>query len=109
MNNKITRILAIIVIAGGILVTIGWVFNIDVLKSVSPAWVTMKFSTAISFICSGVTLYFISRVSEGKSGIAQIAMPTTGLIIFLFVTTVLISYLTGFQQGIEELFIKESL
>ena len=107
MKNKITRILAIIVIAGGILVTIGWVFNIDVLKSVSLAWVTMKFSTAISFICSGVTLYFISRVSEGKSGIAQIAMPTTGLIIFLFVTTVLISYLTGFQQGIEELFIKE--
>lgn len=107
MNNKITRILAIIVIAGGILVTIGWFFNIDVLKSVSPAWVTMKFSTAISFICSGVTLYFISRAREGKSGIAQIAIPTTGLIIFLFVTTVLISYLTGLQHGIEELFIKE--
>lgn len=107
MNNKIAKILAIIVIAGGILVTIGWLFNIDVLKSVSPAWVTMKFSTAISFICSGITLYFISRVREGRLGTAQIAMPATGLLIFLFVTTVLISYLSGFQYGMEELFIKE--
>jgi len=107
-GQKIAKILAIVVVIVGILVTIGWVLDIGTLKSISPNWVTMKLSTAVSFIFSGVTLYFITRIQEGKSAAAQVALPASGLIIFLFMITLLVSVFAGIRTGIEDLFIKET-
>jgi signal transduction histidine kinase len=109
MNKlTVTKIFSIIVIVIGIMVTFGWIFDIASLKSILPNYVTMKFSTSISFIFSGVTLYFISRFKEGKSAIAQIAIPASGLVIALFMVTNLISSFLPFQTGLENIFVKET-
>jgi len=68
----------------------------------------MKFSTSISFIFSGLTIYFISRYNEGKTGIAQIVVPISGFIVFLFMATLLTAYIFGITSGIEQLFVRES-
>ncbi|WP_165776395.1 sensor histidine kinase [Candidatus Nitrosotalea bavarica] len=109
MNKlTVTKIFSIIVIVIGIMVTFGWIFDIASLKSILPNYVTMKFSTSVSFIFSGVTLYFISRFKEGKSAIAQIAIPASGLVIALFMVTNLISSFLPFQTGLENIFVKET-
>ncbi len=108
--NQLTvaKILSIIVIAIGTAVTFGWIFDIAILKSIFPNYVTMKFSTSICFIFSGITLYYISRFKEGKGSISQVAVPTSGLVIFLFMGTFLISIFISFHTGIEDIFVKES-
>jgi signal transduction histidine kinase len=102
------KILSIIVIAIGTAVTIGWIFDIAILKSILPNYVTMKISTSICFIFSGITLYFISRFKEGKGAISEVVVPTSGLVIFLFMGTFLISIFISFHTGIEDIFVKES-
>lgn len=45
-NTNIAKILAFTVVAAGIAVALGWVFDTDMLKSPLPR-VSMKFSTAM--------------------------------------------------------------
>lgn len=47
---------SIIIICLGCAVIVGWLFNLAVLKSLVPGQVTMKISTAISFILAGIVL-----------------------------------------------------
>jgi len=104
---KIAKILALVVLSAGILVTIGWFLDIDYLKSILPTFVTMKFSTAISFVFSGVILYFISSMKEGRVGMSHIALPVAGLLIMLFMATIMVSVLFDINTGMEKLFMKE--
>ncbi len=104
---KIAKILAIIVFGVGVLVTIGWIFNIPILEEVLPNTVSMKFSSAVSFICSGIILYFISKIQDGKLGLGEIAIAASGMVIFLLMVTLLVSSLTGIYTGVERLFVSE--
>ncbi|MEK6929988.1 MAG: hypothetical protein AABZ42_04895, partial [Thermoproteota archaeon] len=63
---RISQIISYVTICIGLIVCIGWIFDISFLKSIIPDAVTMKFSTSISFIFSGITIYFISKYNEGK-------------------------------------------
>jgi len=107
-GRKISQIIACVSICIGLLVCIGWILDIPSLKSFLPNSVTMKFSTAVSFIFSGITIYFISKYNEGKTGIAQIVVPISGFIIFLFMATLLTANVVGITSGIEQLFVRES-
>lgn len=110
MNNvKITKIIASIIAGIGIVVIIGWIYDISVLKSILPNQVTMKFSTAFCFVFSGILLYFIAERSYGKIGYGQIAIPISGLVIFLFVATLLTTNFLGLVSGIEQLYVKDGL
>lgn len=108
LNTKISKIISAITILIGLLVTAGWIFDISALKSIMPNEVTMKFSTAISFVFSGIILYFVSNHYAGKIGAGQIAIPISGLVIFLFMVTLLITNIVGVSNGVEQLFVKES-
>ena len=101
------KILSLMVMIAGILVMIGWIFDIGILKSISPAWVSMKFDTAIAFVLSGITLYFIARAQEGEFDKAQVALSITSLIIILLMGILFFSALLGVHTGAEDLFIKE--
>jgi hypothetical protein len=76
MENKknATKMAAIAVSLAGISVMLGWLFNIHLLTSISPAWVSMKISTAICFFLSGVSLYYMAKAREGDSETAQIVL-----------------------------------
>lgn len=106
--RSIPRVISILTILVGITVIIGWIFDISILKSVIPNAVTMKFSTAVSFVFSGILLYFVSNHSAGRIGIGQIAIPISGLVVFLFMASLLVTSIFGISSGIERLFVSES-
>ncbi|MEO9310425.1 MAG: HAMP domain-containing sensor histidine kinase [Nitrososphaera sp.] len=106
-NTKISKAISLIIIAVGLGVVAGWVFDVAALKSVVPQQVTMKFSTAISFVFSGVMLYFISNRFAGNVGNEQIAIPISGLVIFLFMASLFTTSSLGIPNGIERLFVTE--
>ena len=108
LSSKLSQIISCVSICIGLIVCIGWILDIPILKSIIPNAVTMKFSTSISFIFSGITIYFISRYNEGKTGIAQIVVPISGFVVFLFMATILAAHIFGITSGIEQLFVKES-
>ena len=68
----------------------------------------MKFDTAIAFILSGITLYFIVRAVEGEFDKAQVVLSITSLIIVLLMGTLFFSALLEIRTGVEDLFIKEA-
>jgi hypothetical protein len=106
-KRKTAKILAAVVSIAGVTVMLGWIFDIGVLKSITSAWVSMKFSTAIAFVLSGVTLYFIVRAVEGEFDKAQVVISITSLTIMLLMGILFFSALLEVRTGTEELFIKE--
>jgi hypothetical protein len=107
-KRKIAKVLSLVVIIAGFTVMIGWIFDIGVLKSISPAWISMKFDTAIAFILSGITLYFLVRAGEGEFDKAQVVLSITSLIIILLMGVLFFSAILGISTGAEDLFIKET-
>jgi hypothetical protein len=107
-SNKFVKALSLVVTAAGCTVMAGWIFDIGALKSLSPSWVSMKFTTAIAFIASGITLYFIVRSQEGEFDKAQVGLFITSMIILLLMGTMFFSDLLKIRTGLEDLFIKEA-
>ena len=105
---NIIKILATIVIGIGIIVIIGWIFDIQVLKNLSPSFVTMKLSTAISFVMSGMIIYLINEIKHKDSSFAKILFLAPIIIIIFFMITLFISNIFGVRTGIEDIFIKET-
>src|SRR3989344_8880906 len=108
MNNyKITTILAAIISIVGFLVIIGWIFDITLLKSIMPSWVTTKFSSAVAFVFSGILLYAIARLQQQwrKSECNLLAASSTAIAIVIL--PLLISELLNKYIGLENLFISE--
>ena len=106
-RRKIAKILALAVSLAGILVILGWIFNIGFLKSLSSAWISMKFNTAFVFVLSGLILYFIVQTGEGKPDVAQVVLPIASLVILLLMGTLFFGNLLGVQTGAEELFMRD--
>lgn len=108
-NKKIlTKFLGCAVSVIAITAIAGWVFDVPVLKSISPDWISMKFDTALCFFLSGISLYFIARAQEGARDLAQVWLCVTSLIIVLFMGVLFFSALLGVHTGAEDLFIKET-
>lgn len=103
----VAKLLALVVIIAGIAVMIGWICNISLLKSITPSWVAMKFSTAICFVVSGIMLYSIVIGLEGNSDQAQIIIPAAVLIICLIMGMFFFSSFLNIRTGVEDLFVKE--
>jgi len=105
---KMTKIISFIVISAGIAVILGWVFDIQLLKSFSPHWATMKFTTAMAFVFSGLTLFLLALAGEGKQEIAQVGLAFSTLAIILVMGTIFFSYVFEVRTGVEDLFVKEA-
>lgn len=108
-NAGTTELLAIAVSLAGSLVMLGWIFDIGVLKSIRPEWVTMKFSTAFSFFCSGIILHYTARLRFKQPSLAFAILPAATLCIALTMFTLLASTLFDVYVGIEALFVREEL
>ena len=107
-SHKISEGIAIFVAIAGAIVMTGWVFNIDILKSILPVWVTMKAATAISFILSGVIVYFIARAQQKSSGVAPVVLSVITMVLLLLMATHLLANCLGLRLGLDDLFVKES-
>lgn len=104
------RFIAALVMTAGVLVIIGWVFDVSWLKSLRTNWVTMKFTTALSFVLSGLILFgFVCRdLKPHRRDLIRIILPAVGLILFVLVTNHLLASLMGVRMGAESLLIVEA-
>src|SRR2546430_2223260 len=96
---------ALSVLGLGVSVLGGWLFDIELLKRVHPAWATMKANSAFCFICAGFSLWLLNLkpATELKARLAQacaLAVTIVGLL-------TLAEYLSGRDLGIDQLFIRE--
>jgi len=107
-RRNTARVISIAVIIAGVVVIIGWCFDIGFLKSIRPSWVSMKFTTAFAFVLSGITLYFIVRALEGEFDKAQVVISITSLAIILIMGLMFFSTLLNIKTGAEDLFIKDT-
>lgn len=82
------------------LVLIGWTFDIRVLKSVLPHFITMKVNTALGFILGALALVgfssFSGKVARAMSGAAALGMGLIGLL-------TLLQQIIGVDFGIDQL------
>lgn len=105
--NKLPSILSFIVAACGVLVAAGWLLGVPVLQSFIPGGITMKFTSAVCFILSGILLYYINVAVSGRTETAQVILPLASMLIMMFMVTILSSVLLRTHTGIEDLFVKE--
>ena len=108
-KENISEVVGIFVALGGLTVMTGWIFGIEVLKSILPVWVSMKFSTALSFSLSGILLYFVARFRKKDREWAIVVLPVLSMTVFLFMGSLLASTVAGTSVGVEELFVRDSM
>lgn len=106
-NRKIAKAIAIIVTLAGIAVMIGWIADINFLKSIVPGFVTMKFVTALSFFFSGLILFFMLELQR-ENDVARTLLPVACMAVLLLMGILFVSSFLDLRTGIEELFVKES-
>ena len=104
--SLISKLTSILVILVGLLVLIGWTFDIQIFKSVYPGFVTMKANTAIAFLLSGVALLLLSneQCTKWQRTAAQVL---SGTVAFLGGLT-LCQYVFEIDFGIDQLLFKEA-
>ena len=99
---------ATVTLVVSMLVMFGWYAEIEILKTIIPGAVTMKFNTAFAFLFSGLILLFALRREKYNSDWALIILPSASMVILIFMGTTLMSVMFGFVSGIESLFVRES-
>ncbi len=104
---RCAKAIGVVVAAAGLAAMLGWYLGVQFLIRVLPSMVTMKFTTALSFLLSGITLYFIAESLAGRATIAQVVLPAATLLIMLMMATLLASAIFGLETGIENLFVEE--
>jgi|GEM_PF-1486976 len=105
--RAISEILSICIFLGGSVVLVGWIFDIPVLKSISPNFVTMKANTATCFIFIGLSLWLSQTKRQGNRtarGIARLC----AFVVFLAGFLTFWEYMFGMDFGIDQLLFKES-
>jgi PAS domain S-box-containing protein len=99
--TQISRLLGLVILCLGVSVMLGWIFNIPLLKSIHPTFATMKFNTALLFTLSGLAVYTLPADNRYKKLIPYSIALIAGL--------TLLQYLFGWNLGIDELFVAETL
>jgi len=90
---------AIIAMSVGTLVLVGWAFDADVLKSLHPAFASMKPNTAIALLISGVALWVRRHDSTPIGVVGRVS----AVIVLLIAVATLVEYAGGLDLHIDQL------
>ncbi len=103
--SKLGMAFGIFTLFMGVMVLLGWIFDIQILKSVMPGFVSMKANTAIGFILSGMSLALMAWSSPAASvrWLARAGAIAVALLGFL----TLCQYGFGLNFGIDQFFFHE--
>lgn len=101
--ERFSRITSLLVAVAGLAVLLGWIFDIEALKSVLPGLVTMKVNTACGFIAAGIGLWLLASDSPVIRLIAR------GLLAAIIVIggLTLIEYVFSIDLGIDQFIVKD--
>jgi PAS domain S-box-containing protein len=90
----------------GVMVIVGWAFDISVLKSPGTGFSTIKSNVGLAFIFIGISLWLqqSTRINIRYRRIAQILAAITAIIGFLTIA----EYLLNINLGIDQILFKES-
>jgi signal transduction histidine kinase/DNA-binding response OmpR family regulator len=88
----------------GVMVMLGWIFDVAALKTVLPGFVNMKVNTALCFVALGAASMLLCGPTDGVekyliNGLAGVAMLLGGL--------TLVQYGFGVSLGIDELLFRD--
>jgi hypothetical protein len=103
--ERMTIVVAGISVVAGVLVLLGWVYDLDALKNVFPELTAMKANAVLSFILSSVSLWGTQKGAQGPlmRGVSQVC---AGVVLLLNLLT-LGEYLSEANFGIDQLLIEE--
>lgn len=102
--SKLGMILGLVTLLIGVMVLVGWKFEISVLKSILPGYVSMKANTAIGFILAGMSLTLLGfNITILSCRLSIFFAAITGVIGLL----TLIQYIFNINLGIDQLFFQE--
>lgn len=110
-TTRLVLLAALLAMVVGALVLAGWAFDIAVLKSILPGWVSMKANTAVCFILIGVALWLTARTSATFNPQRSILFPRLarvfGLLAGLIGLLTLSEYVFGWNPGIDQWLFRE--
>lgn len=92
-------------VAVGVLVLVGWVFDVEMLKSVLPGLARMKVNSAIGFILAGIALLGTQSGFQNPA-LRFVAQVCSGVVLLLGLLT-LGEYLSGADFGIDQMLVEE--
>ncbi len=104
----------IAVIAIGCTVILGWIFDLQLLKSILPGLVSMKANTAVCFILGGFSLFLQQRRRAQLTTIKHqkiddnLLIYSCSFLIILISLLTLVQYSFNLDLGIDQLLFKES-
>ncbi|MBI3317184.1 MAG: PAS domain S-box protein [Candidatus Omnitrophica bacterium] len=98
--KAVSKSASLMVMGSGILVLIGWFFDVEFLKSILPIWATMKVNAAMGFIFAGLSL-FLQQESSSRTHIQWAAKILAAFVLTLGALT-LMEYLFGLNFGIDQ-------
>jgi diguanylate cyclase (GGDEF)-like protein len=100
--HRFAGVAAVLTVAVGVAVGLGWIFDVPMLKSVAPGLVAMKANTAVGFVLAGTALWLLHDAHPSRRerrGGALLA----GVIVVVALLT-LAEYVFGIDLGIDHLF-----
>ncbi len=102
----VSEILSLFVFLGGITVLLGWAFDVQILKSISPNLVTMKANTALCFAFSGASLWLLQIKRKDDPRFRKMAQMCNAVVFGIGLLT-LSEYLFRWDLGIDQFLFKE--
>ncbi|MFA6920881.1 MAG: PAS domain S-box protein [Gallionella sp.] len=107
--NKLALLSALLTIIVSAVVLVGWTFDIAVLKSIQPGWVSMKANNAIGFILTGGALLLTVRSHVNPKLSAFRVARLCGLLAGIIGLLTLSEYLFNRDLGIDQWLFSETV
>lgn len=104
-KNRTITVISGLSAAAGIIVMLGWIFNILVLKQIVPGFVNMVFNTALCFVLFGSALLIAQYKGWKYQLTVFLLLSVTGTLIGLIT---LLQFTFHFNTGLDELFVKDT-
>jgi cation transport ATPase len=104
--ERITPVASVFAVTMGVLVLVGWLFDLDTLKSLLSGSTAMKVNTAVGFILSGISLWGIQTSSQGM--LLRIVSRVCAGVVLLLGLLSLGEYLSEMDFGIDQLLIHDA-
>ncbi|HEY3932235.1 MAG TPA: PAS domain S-box protein [Verrucomicrobiae bacterium] len=81
--NAVAKIAGVCVFIAGVVVLMGWCFDVSALKSILPDWPKMSPLTAVSFVLGGFSLWCTVSATQRKMDLSRVSQICAAIIVFV--------------------------